>query len=56
VQISMEREVFPRWVSEGKSIQTFVASTGCVDIGTPERYQNAQHALADVESVGIENS
>lgn len=49
VQMSIEREVFPRWLSEGKRVAAVVSSVDCVDIGTPERYQSAQNSLADVE-------
>jgi NDP-sugar pyrophosphorylase family protein len=49
VQISLEREVFPRWLAEGRKIRGFVASGRCFDIGTADRYQSAQNILADVE-------
>jgi NDP-sugar pyrophosphorylase family protein len=49
--ISLERELFPRWIKEGRRIKAFVHSGKCVDIGTPERYQMAQKALANVEFV-----
>jgi NDP-sugar pyrophosphorylase family protein len=48
-QVSLEKEVFPRWVSEGKDIRAFVWAGSCVDIGTPERYRDAQNLLAGVE-------
>ncbi len=48
-QVSLENELFPRWVSEGKDIRAFVWAGSCVDIGTPERYQDAQNLLAGVE-------
>ncbi len=47
--VSLEREVFPRWLEEGKSIRAFVCPNKCVDIGTPDRYQTAQNALAKAE-------
>jgi mannose-1-phosphate guanylyltransferase len=47
--ISLEREVFPRWLKEGKNIRVFVCPNKCVDIGTPDRYQTAQDVLADAE-------
>jgi mannose-1-phosphate guanylyltransferase len=52
IQISIEREVFPGWLSEGKRIRAFLTSAACLDIGTPERYQKAQHALANAEEGG----
>jgi mannose-1-phosphate guanylyltransferase len=48
-QVSLEKELFPRWMSEGKDIRAFIWSGSCVDIGTPERYQEAQNLLAGVE-------
>ena len=50
VQISLERELFPRWVGEARRVKAFVHSGKCVDIGTPERYQSAQQVLAEVEA------
>ncbi len=47
--ISLERELFPKWIREGRRIRAFIHSGTCVDIGTPERYQTAQKALANVE-------
>jgi len=49
MQISLESEMFPRWLSESKNIWAFHHMGSCVDIGTPERYQNAQITLARVE-------
>jgi len=49
IQVSLEKDLFPRWVLEGKDIRGFVWPGTCVDIGTPERYQNAQDILAEVE-------
>ena len=49
VQISLEREMLPRWLDSGRSIRTFVAGGACVDIGTPERFREAQQALAHAE-------
>jgi NDP-sugar pyrophosphorylase family protein len=48
--VSLERELLPRWLREGKKIKGFIYSGECVDIGTPERYTLAQSALADVEA------
>ena len=44
--ISLETEAFPRWISEGRDIRVFADPAPCVDIGTPERYWNAQVLLA----------
>src|SRR5208282_3784906 len=49
VQVSLEEELFPRWLAEGKCIKAYVYLGACVDIGTPERYRNAQESLANVE-------
>jgi mannose-1-phosphate guanylyltransferase len=47
--ISLERELFPKWILEGRRIKAFVHPGKCVDIGTPERFQAAQEILAGVE-------
>ena len=47
--ISIERELIPKWIREGRRIRALVHSGKCVDIGTPERYQAAQKILADIE-------
>lgn len=49
VKISLEVELFPQWLAEGKTIEAMVCDGRCIDIGTPERYQMAQEALRDVE-------
>jgi len=49
LQISLERELLPRWLEAGRSIRAFVAGTRCVDIGTPERFSEAQQVLANAE-------
>jgi NDP-sugar pyrophosphorylase family protein len=48
-QISLERELFPQWLREGRHVRAFVCAQKCVDIGTPDRYMNAQGILATVE-------
>lgn len=48
-RISLEEELFPRLLAEGKNIRAFHHSGKCIDIGTPERYLNAQQILANVE-------
>jgi NDP-sugar pyrophosphorylase family protein len=49
LRLSLEEELFPRWLAEGKYIRAFSHAGCCVDIGTPERYQSAQEMLANVE-------
>lgn len=49
-QVSLERELLPRWLAEGRDLRAFVHDGPCIDIGTPERYQSAQAALATVEA------
>jgi NDP-sugar pyrophosphorylase family protein len=49
-QVSLERELLPRWVEQGNSILTFACPGKCVDIGTAERFENAQELLAHSEN------
>jgi mannose-1-phosphate guanylyltransferase len=49
LQVSLERELFPQWLREGKYVTAFLCPGRCVDIGTPERYRFAQSVLAMVE-------
>jgi NDP-sugar pyrophosphorylase family protein len=49
LQVSLERELLPRWLAEGRTIRTYAAGSGCVDIGTPERLREAQEILAAAE-------
>jgi NDP-sugar pyrophosphorylase family protein len=51
-KISLEEELFPRWLAQGKNIQAFHHEGKCIDIGTPERYLSAQEILANVEMDG----
>jgi NDP-sugar pyrophosphorylase family protein len=46
---SLEHDLIPRWLQEGKLIRGFVHSGRCLDIGTPDRYRTAQDLLADTE-------
>jgi len=48
-QISLERELLPGWLREGRAVRVFVGQGACVDIGTPERFEAAQRALAGAE-------
>jgi NDP-sugar pyrophosphorylase family protein len=52
-RVSLEEELFPRLLAEGKNIRAFHHSGSCIDIGTPERYLHAQETLANVEPDGI---
>ena len=54
-QISMERELLPRWLEARRSMHAFFAEASCVDIGTPERFGEAQQALANVERNAAES-
>jgi mannose-1-phosphate guanylyltransferase len=47
--VSLEEEIFPRLLVEGKNIRAFHHSGRCIDIGTPERYLHAQETLANAE-------
>jgi len=49
VAVSMEREVFPRWLDQGFDIRAIIRSGASVDIGTPERYWYAQKLLKNAE-------
>lgn len=53
VPISLERELFPEWIREGRCVKGFVHGGTCVDIGTPERYRTAQETLAEAEIAGV---
>ncbi len=50
IQVSIEHEVFPRWLEEQHEIRAIIVPGRCVDIGTPERYWNAQEVLRDAEA------
>jgi NDP-sugar pyrophosphorylase family protein len=52
-RVSLEEELFPRLLAEGKNIRAFHHSGRCIDIGTPERYLKAQETLANVEPGGV---
>jgi mannose-1-phosphate guanylyltransferase len=52
MQISLERELLPKWLAQGKPIRALVDPAACYDIGTPERYQNAEALLAAAETYG----
>jgi NDP-sugar pyrophosphorylase family protein len=48
-KLSIEQHLFPKWICAGKEIRAIESSAVCVDIGTPERYREAQVFLAGVE-------
>ena len=48
-QVSLERQLFPQWLEAGHSIRVFFSQGGCTDIGTPERFREAQDVLASAE-------
>jgi mannose-1-phosphate guanylyltransferase len=52
-RVSLEEELFPRLLAEGKDIRAFHYSGRCIDIGTPERYLHAQGILANAEPGSI---
>jgi NDP-sugar pyrophosphorylase family protein len=57
VQVSLETELFPRWLAEGRSMRAFIWPGRCMDIGTPERFRSAQLSLAAVErQTGLDQS
>ena len=49
VQVSLENELFPRWLHQRASVRAFIHQGSCLDIGTPDRYSRAQDLLRDVE-------
>lgn len=53
LQVSLEHELFPRCLQQGRYINTFISFGRCVQIGTPERYWNGQDALSNVELSAI---
>ena len=52
-KVSLEEQLFPQWLADGKNIEAFVFEGPCVDIGTPERYQKAQVILEKMESGSV---
>jgi NDP-sugar pyrophosphorylase family protein len=53
IQVSLERELFPQWLTAGRRLMAMVWRGKCFDIGTPDRYWTAQGVLADVEGERI---
>jgi D-glycero-alpha-D-manno-heptose 1-phosphate guanylyltransferase len=52
LRMSLETDLFPRWLAEGEQLRAFIHRGECIDIGTPERYRSAQVTLANVEAGG----
>jgi NDP-sugar pyrophosphorylase family protein len=52
-KISLEQETFPEWLTEGHDMRAFVCHSPCIDIGTPDRYLEAQKSLNQMEREGI---
>jgi NDP-sugar pyrophosphorylase family protein len=50
IAVSIEKQLFPRWLEQGHDIRALPGPGRCVDIGTPERYRAAQELLAHVAS------
>jgi mannose-1-phosphate guanylyltransferase len=50
IEVSLERELIPKWLGRGKRIRATVDPASCHDVGTPERYQRAQTVLAEAEA------
>jgi mannose-1-phosphate guanylyltransferase len=50
IQVSLESELFPQWLRESKHLRAFHYQGQCIDIGTPDRYREAQVTLANVEA------
>ena len=48
--LSMENDLIPRWLSEGRKIRIQEVGTPFLDIGTPEDYARANTFFADLES------
>lgn len=49
-EVSLERQLLPGWLRQGKYVGAFVCLNPCIDIGTPERYLSAQGVLSDAEA------
>jgi NDP-sugar pyrophosphorylase family protein len=49
-EVSLEKEIFPRWLRDIRQIRGFVFRGTCTDIGTPERLREAQEVLVNAEA------
>jgi len=54
--ISLEEDLLPGWLANGKLVRAFIYDGRCIDIGTPERYRSAQDILANVERESFASS
>jgi mannose-1-phosphate guanylyltransferase len=52
--VSIEREVFPALIAEGKSVVGFVSSGYWMDLGTPEKYLQATFDALDGRIAGLD--
>ena len=50
IAISIERELIPGWLHQHRLISGRIYSGACLDIGTPDRYRDAQTLLAGIEA------
>lgn len=48
--VSLERQVFPDWISTGRRVKGFVHPGTCMDIGTPERFRVAQQVFNEASA------
>lgn len=46
--ISMEQELFPRWIQEGRTISVIKEDAPFIDIGTPESLAEADHFFEEL--------
>jgi NDP-sugar pyrophosphorylase family protein len=49
IPVSLEKELFPKWIGTNKDLRVFSHHGSCVDIGTPARFEVAQQLLATAE-------
>jgi D-glycero-alpha-D-manno-heptose 1-phosphate guanylyltransferase len=47
--LSMEKDLIPKWLSEGRKIRVKVMESPFLDIGTPDDYARADAFFADLE-------
>ncbi len=50
---SLERELIPRWLAAGQTVLAYQHSGRCTDIGTPERYAEAQGTLSNAGEIDL---
>lgn len=48
-EVSLEKTLIPGWLVQGKKIVARIDRAACIDIGTPDRYRDAQGVLAKAE-------